>query len=94
MGSLVLTAASVITFAAFSGSEAQVPRDLMMAQAQPTISTQGVRAPQGEYMTTHQGCTYRKTQAPGYPARWILVVNPKNLNMASNPTNVKCRGML
>ena len=65
----------------------------MLAQAQPTISTQGsTMAPRGDYMTTPQGCTYRRTQAPGYPERWILIVNPQQLGL---PTRGKgCKGMM
>lgn len=72
---------------------APAPTDTVtLAQAQPFTSTQGVAAPRGgNYMTTAQGCSYRKTQAPGYPPRWILIVNPERLGLPkpSGP----CRGM-
>jgi hypothetical protein len=63
-----------------------------LAQAKPMVSTQGYVAPQGDYMTTAQGCTYRRTQAPGYPARWILVLNPHHLGLPNSPRS--CKGMM
>ena len=54
-------------------------------QTQPFITTQGMRAPQGNFMTDARGCVYRKTQAPGYPPRWILVVNPQRLGFPPPP---------
>ncbi|MFW2587308.1 hypothetical protein [Sagittula sp. SSi028] len=47
---------------------------------------------QAEFMTTPEGCTYRRTQAPGYPPRWILIVNPHHIGKA--PATMKCPGML
>ncbi len=47
---------------------------------------------QGDYYTTPQNCTYRRTQAPGYPASWILVLNPYHVGRA--PAHRGCRGML
>ena len=68
------------------------PKAEVLAQANPYISTQGVAVPRGDFMTTAKGCTYRKTQAPGYPPRWILVVNPQRLGMPKPARG--CRGMM
>ncbi|MFZ5961624.1 hypothetical protein ACOXXX_01620 [Thalassococcus sp. BH17M4-6] len=47
---------------------------------------------QGEYYTTPDNCTYRRTQAPGYPAQWYLVQNPHHIG---RPTAHRgCRGTL
>ncbi|WP_146588894.1 hypothetical protein [Puniceibacterium confluentis] len=47
---------------------------------------------QGDYYTTADNCTYRRTQAPGYPAGWILVLNPFHVGKPS--AHRGCRGML
>lgn len=71
----------------------QAPEEIKLAQAQPFVMTQGAAvAPVGQYMTTAKGCTYMRTQAPGYPPRWILVVNPQRLGMPKPPRG--CRGMM
>lgn len=68
------------------------PTGEVLAQANPFISTQGIVVPRGDYMTTAKGCTYRKTQAPGHPPRWILVVNPQRLDLPKPPKG--CHGMM
>lgn len=68
------------------------PDGLQLTQAQPFIGTQGVVGPQGNYMTTAEGCTYRRTQAPGQPPRWIIVRNPHHIGKSVSPG--KCKGML
>jgi hypothetical protein len=44
------------------------------------------------FRVTKDGCTYRKTQAPGYPPRWILIVNPQQMGIPAS--KVSCPGML
>lgn len=68
------------------------PKDQVLAQATPFISTQGIAVPRNDYMTTAKGCTYRKTQAPGYPPRWILVINPQRMGMPK--PQGRCSGMM
>lgn len=46
----------------------------------------------GEFMVTDEGCTYRRTQAPGYPARWILVYNPGYIGLPNSPKG--CKAMI
>lgn len=81
-----------------SGTEATTPKGLVLAQAgphaaDPYVATQGYVAPQGgDYMTTPQGCTYRRTQAPGYPPRWILVINP--YHVGNGKSSRGCKGMM
>lgn len=85
--------AAAFTLAALISTEADTPRDVLLAQAQPYVATQGVvHGPQGDYMTTAEGCTYRRTQAPGYPVRWIIVLNPHHIGKAVSPS--KCKGMM
>ena len=65
---------------------------VILAQAQPFVGSQGVSAPRGNYMTTPEGCTYRRTQAPGHPPQWIIVLNPHHLGLPASPRT--CKGMM
>lgn len=87
-----LAAAATIGLASLTASEADTGKHMVFAQAQPFVGSQGFVAPQGDYMTTARGCTYRRTQAPGYPPRWILVLNPKHIGRPASPRS--CKGML
>ena len=89
---ITVFAAAALGLASLSTEAADTPKDLILAQAQPFIGTQGFVAPQGNYMTTANGCTYRKTQAPGHPPRWILVVNPHHVG--GKFAGRQCQGML
>ena len=88
---LMTLAAATIGLATLNSSDAGTPK-ILLAQAQPFIATQGIAAPQGDYMTTPEGCTYRRTQAPGHPARWIIVLNPHHIGKSVSPK--RCKGML
>lgn len=89
----ILSFAAAFTLASLTVTEAETPQQLYLAQAQPYVATQGaVMGPQGDYMTTADGCTYRRTQAPGHPVRWIIVLNPHHIGKASSPG--KCKGMM
>ena len=39
--------------------------------------------PGTDYLTTPQGCTYRRTRTPGYPDRWVLVFTPQLIGRPS-----------
>ncbi|WP_305972513.1 MULTISPECIES: hypothetical protein [unclassified Mameliella] len=92
MAILPLVAAATIELATFSTTDAETPKTMVFAQAQPFVGTQGYAVPQGDYMTTPDGCTYRRTQAPGQPVRWIIVLNPHHLGKDGSPS--RCKGML
>ena len=32
-----------------------------------------------QWITTPDGCSYSRTQAPGYPVQWILILNPHHI---------------
>ncbi|MBY6115767.1 hypothetical protein KUW09_18320 [Mameliella alba] len=85
-------AAAALSLVTLGGSDADTPKGLVLAQANPFVTTQGIAAPQGDYMTTPEGCTYRRTQAPGQPVRWIIVVNPHHVGKTLSPRN--CKAML
>lgn len=59
-------------------------------RAMPVLSTKSASAA-GNYMTTADGCTYRRTQAPGYAPNWILVLNPHHIGRPNSPRH--CPGM-
>ncbi|MGP6088428.1 hypothetical protein [Antarctobacter jejuensis] len=90
--SLIPLAAAALSLASLSDDGAETPKHLYLAQAQPFVGTQGVMVPQGDYMTTADGCTYRRTQAPGHPVRWIIVLNPHHIGKGVSRKN--CKGML
>lgn len=90
--SLTPLLAAALGLAGLTASEAETPKTTLFAQAVPFVGSQGMVAPQGDYMTTAEGCTYRRTQAPGYPPRWILVLNPKHIGRPNSPR--RCRGMM
>lgn len=94
MSMSTLAGLATIGLASLTTSDADLPKDhVLMAQAQPYVSTQGyVAVPSGDYMTTAQGCTYRRTKAPGYPERWILVLNPHHIGKPNSPRG--CKGMM
>lgn len=90
--SLTPILAATLGLASLTSSEAETPKAQVFAQNSPFVATQGIRAPQGDYMTTPEGCTYRRTQAPGYAPRWILVLNPRHIGLPNSPRS--CKGML
>lgn len=87
-----MTAAAAATVFVMAPKEIEAPKETVLAQAQPLVLIQGAVPPSGDYMTTPQGCTYRRTQAPGYPPRWILVLNPYHLGLPASPRG--CKGMM
>ena len=91
---ILQTIATVTTLGLSTLGAPQDMSGVTLAQAQPFVGSQGYVAPSAgarDYMTTPEGCTYRRTQAPGYPERWILVVNPQGLGLPKPPRG--CRGM-
>lgn len=92
MSLAALVTAATIGLAALTASEADTDKLPLFSQARPFVGSQGSVAPQGDYMTTKRGCTYRRTQAPGYPPRWILVLNPVHIGRPVSPRS--CKGML
>lgn len=93
MGFISSAAFAMLGLVSLTVSDAETPKGLILAQASPFASTQGyVAQPVSDYMTTADGCTYRRTQAPGYPARWILVINPGHIGRPN--ASGRCKGMM
>ncbi|SPF81850.1 hypothetical protein [Pseudoprimorskyibacter insulae] len=55
-----------------------------LAQAAPALGA--------EFYTTPDNCTYRRTQAPGYPPMWIIIRNPHHIGRPDAPRH--CPGTL
>lgn len=79
---VLAAAASLMAVPASAQSNTQV-------SSMPVLSSQGGMS--GDYMTTADGCTYRRTQAPGYAPKWILVLNPHHIGRPNSPRH--CVGM-
>lgn len=57
-----------------------------------TVSVVSTQNMSGDYMTTADGCTYRRTQAPGYGVHWIVVLNPHHIGRPNSPRH--CRAIV
>ncbi|MCT4609078.1 MAG: hypothetical protein N4A70_07700 [Pelagimonas sp.] len=89
----IIALTTMLGTASLSSTEATTPKGDLLAQAHPWMSTQQqVQGGQNGIRVTKDGCTYRKTQAPGYPPRWILIVNPQQMGIPAS--KVSCPGML
>lgn len=47
---------------------------------------------EGQWYVTPGGCSYSRTQAPGYPPKWYLIVNPHHLGQP--PAKPSCPRVL
>lgn len=45
-----------------------------------------------QWITTADGCSYSRTQAPGYPVQWVLILNPHHIGQPN--AHIKCAPML
>ena len=63
---------------------ATCPAAAALAVASTASLTQAQTRPaatyQGQWFTTADGCSYTRTQAPGYAVSWILIQNPHHIN--------------
>lgn len=80
--------AALVTLAGIAAAPVAAQSNLQMLGTSPVVSSQGAS---GDYMTTAEGCTYRRTQAPGYAPKWILVLNPHHIGRPNSPLD--CNGM-
>ncbi|MFD1344263.1 hypothetical protein [Litorisediminicola beolgyonensis] len=90
MTRLILTAALALGLAGAAAAQTQGPTS-------PIFSTKGGSAVPGEtfegqWFTTQDGCTYSRTKAPGYPTRWVLILNPHHVGQ--KPAHRGCKVML
>jgi hypothetical protein len=46
----------------------------------------------GQWMTTPDGCSYSRTQAPGYPPMWVLILNPHHIGQPN--AHARCAPVL
>ena len=61
---------------------------LVIAMTAPLASAQS----RDQWMTTADGCTYSRVQAPGYAPSWVLVRNPTHLKRAYGSRS--CKNMM
>ncbi|MFW2544414.1 hypothetical protein ACN2XU_17400 [Primorskyibacter sp. 2E107] len=92
MSLTALVATAAIGLVSLPPIDTPAPKGVTLTQAAPFISTQGMIVPKGDYRTMSNGCTYRRTQAPGYPPRWILVINPTRIGLPA--PRGRCSGMM
>lgn len=45
-----------------------------------------------QWITTPDGCSYSRAQAPGYPVQWILILNPHHIGQPN--AHMKCKPVL
>ena len=53
---------------------------------------QNVQQTGTQWITTQDGCSYSRTQAPGFPVQWILVINPHHIGQPL--AHVNCAPLL
>lgn len=67
-------------------------------QAQANVVTSAPQPPAGtvqtgtQWITTPDGCSYSRTQAPGYPVQWVLILNPHHIGRPN--AHLKCAPIL
>ena len=77
----------VISSIAFGGTEA-LATGTMRAPSVPA----GTFQTGSQWITTPDGCSYSRTQAPGYPVQWILILNPHHIGQPN--AHVRCKPVL
>ncbi len=94
MKTLILaTLAAALPFAAMA--QQQPVQSTVIISTQGAGGTGGAMPPAGytgQWFTTPDGCSYSRTQAPGYPVQWMLVVNPKHIGQPN--AHSRCKVML
>ena len=69
------------------GQDAQA-RNVTQPQPIPQHSTQMGT----QWITTPQACSYCRTQAPGYPVQWVLIMNPHHIGQPN--AHARCAPIL
>ncbi|WP_407494455.1 hypothetical protein [Pseudooceanicola sp. MF1-13] len=59
---------------------------------QPPRVPANVQATGTQWITTQDGCSYSRTQAPGYPVQWVLILNPHHIGQPDS--HDKCAPVL
>lgn len=57
----------------------------------PSVPT-NAQAHGSQWITTEDGCSYSRTQAPGYPVQWVLILNPHHIGKPN--AHMKCAPVL
>lgn len=70
-----------------SGEDASAAGPSPTPMVPATVQTHG-----SQWITTQDGCSYSRTQAPGYPVQWILILNPHHIGKPD--AHLKCAPVL
>ena len=77
----------VVTSLALGGQQAQAG-----GTYKPAPIPAGTVQTGSQWITTPNGCSYSRTQAPGYPVQWILILNPHHIGQPD--AHMGCAPML
>lgn len=83
-----LKPALLIASLAAAGQQAQAAGPVRTAKPIPAGTVQTG----SQWITTPDGCSYSRTQAPGYAAQWILILNPHHIGRPN--AHMKCAPVL
>lgn len=64
----------LVASAAFGGTQAKAIGTVKAPPPPPGTTQTGQ-----QWITTPNGCSYSRTQAPGYPVQWVLILNPHHI---------------
>ena len=64
----------LVASATFGGTEAKAIGTVKAPAPPPGTIHTGQ-----QWITTPNGCSYSRTQAPGYPVQWVLILNPHHI---------------
>lgn len=82
----LLKIALIASISGFASNEAKAgPQD--PPQSPIVVETHG-----SQWITTSDGCSYSRTQAPGYPVQWMLILNPHHIGKPD--AHIDCAPML
>ena len=77
----------LLTSVAIGGTEARAIGTVKAPQPPA-----GTIATGRQWITTPDGCSYSRTQAPGYPVQWVLILNPHHIGQPN--AHIRCAPVL
>ncbi|SIT15033.1 hypothetical protein SAMN05421759_12146 [Roseivivax lentus] len=92
---ILATLAATLPMAALAQQQSQQSTVIISTQGQGAAMGDGAVPSEnfrGQWFTTPDGCSYSRTQAPGYPVRWMLILNPRHIGQPN--AHRGCKSML
>eukprot|EP00903_Cladosiphon_okamuranus_P018459 g16982.t1 len=83
----LLKIALIASALGLTAPEAQAAGTYKAPQVPASVQQHG-----SQWITTADGCSYSRTQAPGYPVQWVLILNPHHIGKPN--AHAKCPPML